>query len=79
VDSGCTAVAFANEASIINTYNIMIKKLLVLRLLCLADSVLALFITDYFTTWMSISAHTETMLFFMTKLSPANLIILGMP
>jgi hypothetical protein len=28
---------------------------------------------------MSISAHTETMLFFMTKLSPANLIILGMP
>ena len=77
VDSDCTAVAFADEVSIINIYNITIKKLLALRLLYLVDGVPALFITDYFTIWMFISAHTETMLFFMIKLLLINLIILS--
>jgi hypothetical protein len=78
VDSSCTAVVFTDKASIINRYNITIRKLLALRLLYLADDVPVLFITDYFTVWMSISAHTETIFFFMIKLSPANLIIFSM-
>jgi len=80
VDTGCTAVAFADEASIVSRYNVTTKKLLVPRPLRLADGVPASSrITDYFTARMSIGAHTEVMLFFVTKLSPANPIILGIP
>jgi len=80
VDTGCTAVAFADEASIVSRYNVTTKKLLVPRPLRLADGVPASsLITDYFITRMSIGAHTEVMLFFVTKLSPANPIILGIP
>ena len=79
VDTGCTAVAFADEASIISRYNVTTKKLLVPRPLRLADGVPVSLITDYFTARMSIGAHTEAMLFFVTKLSPVNPIILGIP
>jgi hypothetical protein len=80
VDTGCTAVAFADKASIVSRCNVTTKKLLVPRPLRLADGVPASSrITDYFTARMSIGAHTEVMLFFVTKLSPANPIILGIP
>jgi len=79
VDTGCTAVAFADKASIVSRCNVTTKKLLVPRPLRLADGVPASLITDYFTARMSIGAHTEIMLFFVTKLSPANPIILGIP
>ena len=72
VDTGCTAVAFADKASIVSRCNVTTKKLLVPRPLRLADGVPASLITDYFTARMSIGAHTEIMLFFVTKLSPAN-------
>ena len=72
-------MAFANEESIIRKYNITIKKLLAPRPLHLTDSIPTLLVTDYFTAQMSIGLHTEAMLFLITKLSPATLIILGMP
>jgi len=34
---------------------------------------------DYFTTQMLIGLYTKAMLFFVTKLLPTTLIILGMP
>jgi hypothetical protein len=79
VDSGSTAIAFANEVSIVNRYNVTTKKLLAPRPLRLADGIPTSLVTDYFTARMSIGAHTEAMLFFVTKLSPVTPIILGTP
>jgi len=79
VDSGSTIIVFINTESIIRKYNVITKKLLALRLLRLVDSILTLFITDYFTTQILISLYTKAMLFFITKLLPTTLIILGMP
>jgi len=79
VDSGSTAMAFTDVKSIIRKYNVITKKLLALRLLRLADSILTLLITDYFTAQMLIGLYTKAMLFLITKLLPATPIILGMP
>jgi uncharacterized Fe-S cluster-containing MiaB family protein len=72
-------MAFINAESIIKKYNIITKKLLVFKPLYLVDSILTLLITDYFTAWMLIGLYTKAMLFFITKLLPTTLIILGMP
>jgi len=72
-------MAFTDAESIIRKYNVITKKLLAPRPLRLADSILTSLITDYFTAQMLISLHTKAMLFFVTKLSPATLIILGIP
>ena len=72
-------MVFINAESIIRKYNIIIKKLLVPRPLRLADSILTLLITDYFTAQMLIGLYTKAILFFITKLLPTTLIILGMP
>jgi len=79
VDSSSTAIAFADAESIIRKYNVITKKLLAPRPLRLIDGILTLLVTDYFTARMLIGLHTEAMLFFVTKLSPTTLIILGMP
>jgi len=79
VDSGSTVIAFTNTESIIRKYNVITKKLLVPRPLRLADSILTSLITDYFTARMSIGLYTKAMLFLVTKLLPATLIILGIP
>jgi len=79
VDSSSTIIAFANAESIIRKYNIITKKLLAPRPLRLADSIPTSLITDYFTAQMSIGLYTKAMLFFVTKLLPTTLIILGMP
>jgi hypothetical protein len=79
VDFSNTAMAFTDKESIIKKYNIIIKKLLIFRLLCLTNSILTLFITDYFTTCILIGPYTKVIFFFITKLSPATLIILGIP
>jgi len=79
VDSGSTVMAFTNAKSIIRKYNVITKKLLAPRLLRLIDSILTSLITDYFTARMLIGLYTKAMLFLITKLSPATLIILGMP
>ena len=72
-------MAFTNIESIIRKYNIITKKLLTPRPLRLANSILTLLIMDYFTAQMLISLYTKAMLFFITKLLPTTLIILGMP
>ena len=72
-------MAFTNEESIIRKYNIIIKKLLVFRLLCLTNSIPTLFITNYFTAQILIGPYTEAILFLVTKLLLTTLIILGIP
>ena len=79
MDSSNTVMAFADKESIIRKYNVITKKLLALRPLHLINGILTLLIIDYFTTWMSISLHTEAMLFFIIKLSPITPIILNIP
>jgi hypothetical protein len=78
VDFNSIAMAFADKESIIRKYNIIIKKLLAPRPLHLIDSILTLFITDYFTTWMSIGPYTKAILFLIIKLLLTTLIILSM-
>ena len=72
-------MAFANAESIIRKYNVITKKLLAPRPLHLTDSIPTSLIIDYFTAQMLIGLYTKAMLFFITKLSPTTLIILGMP
>ena len=79
MDSGSTIIAFTNVESIIRKYNVITKKLLAPRPLYLTDSILTLLVMDYFTTQMLIGLYTKAMLFFVTKLLPTTLIILGMP
>jgi len=79
VDSGSTIMAFADTESIIRKYNVITKKLLAPRPLRLIDSILTSLIIDYFTAQMIIGLYTKAILFFVTKLLPTTLIILGMP
>jgi len=79
VDSSSTTMAFTNAESIIRKYNVITKKLLAPRLLRLIDGIPTSLIIDYFTTQISIGLYTKAMLFFITKLLPTTLIILGMP
>ena len=79
MDFSNTAIAFTNKESIIKKYNIITKKLLILKPLYLVDSILILFITNYFTAQMLIGPYTKAILFFITKLLFATLIILGIP
>lgn len=72
-------MAFADENTIVQKYNIKTKKLLAPRPLRLADGTTSSLITDYFTARMSIGLHTETMLFLVTHLSPKTPVILGIP
>jgi uncharacterized Fe-S cluster-containing MiaB family protein len=70
---------FINKDSLIKKYNIIIKRLLVLKPLYLANGLLFSFITHYFTVKMTISHYTEFMLFYVIKLLPLTLVILKMP
>ena len=70
---------FVDKNSLIKKYNIIIKRLLVLKPLCLANGLLSSFITHYFTAKMTIGHYTEFMLFYITKLSPLTPIIFGVP
>ena len=70
---------FVDEDSLIKKYNIIIKRLLVLKLLCLANGFLFSFITHYFIAKMIISYYTEFILFYIIKLLPLILVILKMP
>ena len=70
---------FVDEDSLIKKYNIIIKRLLVLKPLCLANGLLSSFITHYFTAKIIISYYTEFMLFYVIKLLLLILVIFGMP
>ena len=79
IDTGSTAPAFADEDSLVKKYNITTKKLLTPKPLCLADGLPSGLITQYFTALMTIGHHMESMLFYITKLSPSTPVILRMP
>jgi hypothetical protein len=70
---------FIDEDSLIKKYNIIIKRLLILKPLCLTNRLLFSFITHYFTVKMTIGYYTEFMLFYIIKLSLLTLVILKMP
>ena len=70
---------FVDEDLLIKKYNIIIKRLLVLKLLHFANRLPSSFITHYFTAKMIIGHYTEFILFYVIKLSPLILVILKMP
>jgi hypothetical protein len=70
---------FINKDLLIKKYNIIIKRLLVLKLLYLINGLLFSFITNYFIVKMIISHYTEFILFYIIKLLFLTLIILKMP
>jgi hypothetical protein len=70
---------FVDKDSLIKKHNVIIKRLLVPKPLCLADRLLFSFITHYFTAKLTISYYIEFILFYIIKLSPSILVILGMP
>ena len=72
-------LVFADKDLLIKKYNIIIKRLLVLKLLYFANRLLFNFITHYFTVKMTIGHYIEFILFYIIKLSPLTLIILKMP
>ena len=79
MDFSSIVMAFTDKEFIIRKYNIIIKKLLVFKPLHFVNSILILFVTDYFTTQMLIGLYTEAILFFITKFLSITPIILGMP
>ena len=79
IDTGNIAPAFVDEDLLIKKHNIIIKRLLVPKPLHLVNGLLFSFITHYFIVIIIISYYTESMLFYVTKLSLFILVILGMP
>jgi hypothetical protein len=70
---------FIDKDLLIKKHNVIIKRLLVLKPLYLTNRLPFSFITHYFTVKLTIGYYTESMLFYIIKLSPSTLIILGMP
>ena len=70
---------FINKDLLIKKNNIIIKRLLVLKLLYFANRLPFSFITHYFIVKMTIGYYTEFMLFYIIKLSPLTLVIFGIP
>jgi hypothetical protein len=68
---------FINEDLLIKKYNIIIKRLLVLKPLCFTDGLPSSFIT--FIVKLTIGHYIEFILFYIIKLLPLILVILGMP
>jgi hypothetical protein len=69
---------FTDKDLLIKKYNIIIKRLLVLKLLHFANGLLSSFITHYFTAKITIGYYTEFMLFYIIKLLLLILVILKM-
>jgi hypothetical protein len=70
---------FVDKDSLIKKYNVIIKRLLVLKPLYFINELPSSFITYYFTAKLIISYYIEFMLFYIIKLSPLILVILRMP
>jgi hypothetical protein len=70
---------FVDEDLLIKKYNVIIKRLLVLKPLHFANGLLFSFITHYFTVKMIIGHYTESILFYIIKLLLLILVILRMP
>ena len=70
---------FTDKDLLIKKYNIIIKRLLVLKPLYLINRLLFSFITYYFTVKMTIGHYIKFILFYIIKLSLLTLVILKMP
>ena len=70
---------FTNKDSLIKKYNIIIKRLLVLKPLYFINRLPFSFITHYFTAKMTIGHYIKSILFYIIKLLPSILVILRMP
>ena len=70
---------FADKDLFIKKYNVIIKRLLVLKLLYFINRLPFSFITHYFIAKMIIGYYTEFMLFYIIKLLFLILVILRMP
>ena len=70
---------FIDKDSLIKKYNIIIKRLLVLKLLRLANGLLSSFITYYFTVKIIIGHYIKFILFYITKLLLLTLVIFKIP
>ena len=68
-----------DEDLLIKKYNIIIKRLLVLKLFYFANRLLSSFITYYFTVKIIIGHYTEFILFYIIKLLLLILVIFGIP
>ena len=79
INSSSTVLVFVDKDSLIKKHNIIIKRLLVLKPLCLTNRLLSSFITHYFTVKMIIGHYIEFILFYITKLLLLILVILKMP
>jgi hypothetical protein len=79
INSSNTALVFINKDLLIKKYNIIIKRLLVLKPLYFTNRLLSSFITHYFIIKMTISYYTEPILFYIIKLLLLILVILKMP
>jgi hypothetical protein len=79
INSGSIALVFIDKDLLIKKYNIIIKKLLVLKLLYLINRLLFSFITYYFIAKIIINYYIEFIFFIIIKLLPLTLIIFKMP
>ena len=79
IDSGNTVLVFIDKDSLIKKYNIIIKRLLVLKPLYFINKLLFSFITHYFIAKITISHYIKFVLFYIIKLSLLTLVIFGMP
>ena len=70
---------FIDKDLLIKKYNIITKRLLVLKLFYFTNRLPSSFITYYFTAKIIIGYYTEFILFYIIKLLPLILIILKMP
>ena len=79
INSSNTALAFTDKDLLIKKYNIIIKRLLVLKPLYFTNRLLFSFITYYFIVKMTIGHYIKFIPFYVTKLSPLILVILEIP
>lgn len=62
IDSGCTAMAFADKDSVVKKFGIKTKPLLSPRSVRLADGTTQATITHYFTYRLHLGQHSEILL-----------------
>ena len=70
---------FIDKDSLIKKYNIIIKRLLVLKLLYFTNRLLFSFITYYFIVKMTIGHYIKFILFYIIKLLLLTLVIFKIP
>ena len=79
INSSSIALVFADKDLLIKKYNIIIKRLLVLKPLYFTNRLLFSFITHYFIIKIIIGYYTEFILFYIIKILLLTLVILKMP